>query len=225
MDRILNNTIIPVNNEIFIKDPLSSGLGKKIIDESLVLILALGMEAFNFKKLSEQVGCTEAAVYRYFENKHKLLLYLTNWYWGWLEYNLVYGTANINNPTDKIKMAINLLVEGPVFNKNLYMDIGQLRKVITEESNKAFMTKDVDIENKGGLFNQFYNFSDRLVQIILEFNPNYTYPKAFASTLIWATIVNAYYFKHMPKMVEDKFSGKQKEEFYFNMVVNSLKNE
>ena len=224
MHRILNNTIIPVKPGIFIKDPLSSDLGKKILEESLSLIDELGMESFNFKRLSLQVNSTEAAIYRYFENKHKLLLYYIDWYWGWLEHNLVYGTANMESPKEKIKMAIKLLVEGPVFNENLYLNISLLRKVVTEESNKAFMTKEEDNENSSGYFNQFYNFSERLIQIFNELNPNHPFPKAFVSTLIWSSVLNTYCSKHMPNLIEDKFKGQPKLEFYYNLVFNSLKN-
>jgi len=225
MNRILNNTIIPVKPGIFIKDPLSSDLGKKILEESLVLIEELGMEAYNFKRLSAHVGSTEAAIYRYFENKHKLLLYYINWYWGWLEHNLVYGTANMYSPKDKIKMAINLLVEGPTFDENLYLNISLLRNVVIEESNKAFMTKMVGSENNSGFFDQFYNFSERVVHIFSEFNPNFPFPKAFVSTLIWSSVLNAHCSKHVPSLIEDNFCGQHKVDFYYNLVFNSLINE
>ncbi|WP_339922376.1 TetR/AcrR family transcriptional regulator [uncultured Cyclobacterium sp.] len=225
MHRILNNTIIPVKPGIFIKDPLSSDLGKKVLEESLVLIDELGMEAFNFKRLSAHVGSTEAAIYRYFENKHKILLYYINWYWGWLEHNLVYGTANMDSPKDKIKMAVNLLVVGPSFHKNLYLNISLLRRVVTEESSKAFMTKEVDSENSNGFFDQFYNFSERVVNIFLEYNPNHPFPKAFVSTLIWSTLLNSFCSKHVPDLIEDDFIGQDKVDFYYNLVFNSLINE
>ena len=225
MHRILHNTIIPVKSGIFIKDPLSSDLGKKVLEESLVLIDELGMEAFNFKRLSTHVGSTEAAIYRYFENKHKLLLYYINWYWGWLEHNLVYGTANMDSPKDKIKMAINLLVVGPSFDENLYLNISLLRSVVTEESSKAFMTKEVSNENNSGYFDQFFNFSNRVVKIFLEFNPDHPYPKAFVSTLIWSSLLNSFCFKHVPDLIEDNFIGQHKAEFYYNLVFNSLINE
>ena len=77
---------IKIDEKVFSKDPLSSELGKNIIFHSIGLIDELGFEAFTFKKLAEKIQCTEASIYRYFENKHKLLTYHLTWYWLWLEY-------------------------------------------------------------------------------------------------------------------------------------------
>ena len=89
MHELLKNIQIKVNDKIYIKDPESSDLGKSIIKHSIEMIHAMGMEAFTFKKLAIKLGTTESTVYRYFENKHKLLIYLISWYWGWLEYEMV----------------------------------------------------------------------------------------------------------------------------------------
>ncbi|MFO7822530.1 MAG: TetR/AcrR family transcriptional regulator [Cyclobacterium sp.] len=225
MEQILTSFVVPVNSEIYLKDPLSSDLGKKIIRESPNLIVILGLESFNFKRLSETVGSTEAAIYRYFENKHKLLVYLTNWYWGWLEHNLVFATSNLHDPRDKMKIAIQLLVEGPVYKKNEYMDIQNLRLLVTQESYKAFLTKEVDEENSSGFFKQFYRFTDRIAAIVGEINPKYTYPKTLVSTLVESTLLHAFFLKHMPKMTESGLVGEQKLGFYFDWVFKTLKDE
>ena len=64
---------IKMNESLFLRDPEQSELGKNIIKFSIELIQKNGFEAFTFKKLAEAIGTTEAGVYRYFENKHKLL--------------------------------------------------------------------------------------------------------------------------------------------------------
>ncbi|SEJ46491.1 DNA-binding transcriptional regulator, AcrR family [Cyclobacterium xiamenense] len=225
MEQILTQIVVPVNQEIYLKDPLSSDLGKRIIQEGTELIETLGMEGFNFKKLSEKVGSTEAAIYRYFENKHKLLLYLTNWYWGWLEHNLVFVTANLLDPKDKMRVAIQLLVEGPVYKQNIYIDIQKLRVLVTEESYKAFLTKEIDAENSNGLFTQFYRLTDRIAQIIKEINPKYSYPKTLVTTLVESTLLHAFFLRHMPKMTESGLKADQKLGFYFDLVFKTLKDE
>ncbi|WP_375583541.1 TetR/AcrR family transcriptional regulator [Cyclobacterium xiamenense] len=225
MEQILTQIVVPVNQEIYLKDPLSSDLGKRIIQEGTELIETLGMEGFNFKKLSEKVGSTEAAIYRYFENKHKLLLYLTNWYWGWLEHNLVFVTANLHDPRDKMRVAIQLLVEGPVYKENVYIDIQKLRVLVTEESYKAFLTKEIDAENSNGLFTQFYRLTDRIAQIIKEINPRYSYPKTLVTTLVESTLLHAFFLRHMPKMTESGLKSDQKMGFYFDLVFKTLKDE
>ena len=103
MNSILSNITIAVNEKIFIKNPETSDLGKKIIENSIILIDEIGFEHFTFKKLGEKIGSNESSIYRYFESKQKLLLYLSSWYWGWIEYKLVFATNNIENPLEKLK--------------------------------------------------------------------------------------------------------------------------
>ena len=101
---------IKMNEALFLRNPESSELGKNIVKHSILLIYKTGFEAFTFKKLAEEIGTTEAGIYRYFENKHKLLVYLTAWYWGWIEFQISYHTNNINDPTVKLKRVILSLI-------------------------------------------------------------------------------------------------------------------
>ncbi|MDG1871534.1 MAG: TetR/AcrR family transcriptional regulator, partial [Flavobacterium sp.] len=103
MKDIIASLKIQVNEKIFVKDPETSKLGKKIIQESILLIDAIGFDNFTFKKLGEKIGSNESSIYRYFENKHKLLVYLSSWYWSWMEYKLFFATTNIDNSFEKLK--------------------------------------------------------------------------------------------------------------------------
>ena len=106
MNTILSNIKIQINEKIYVKNPETSDLGKKILEQSILLIDEIGFESFTFKKLGEKIGSNESSIYRYFENKHKLLVYLSSWYWSWIEYKLVFATANILDPMEKLKIAI-----------------------------------------------------------------------------------------------------------------------
>jgi hypothetical protein len=97
---ILIRLTIRINQQIYLKDPESSELGRKIISGSIDLIEQDGFEAFTFRKLAVYIGSTEASVYRYFENKHKILLYITSWYWGWLQYQVWINTMNLDSPVE-----------------------------------------------------------------------------------------------------------------------------
>ncbi len=68
-----------LNEKLFLRDPQQTKLGRKLIQQSIILIDELGFERYTFKKLAERIQSTEASVYRYFENKHKLMLYLFSW--------------------------------------------------------------------------------------------------------------------------------------------------
>ena len=89
---------IKMNEALFLRNPEETELGKKIIKHSIQLIYKNGFEAFTFKKLAEDIGTTEAGIYRYFENKHQLLVYITAWYWSWLEFQISFHTNNIKDP-------------------------------------------------------------------------------------------------------------------------------
>ena len=78
MSTILSNIKIQVNEKLYVKDPETSDLGKKIIENSILLIDEIGIEHFTFKKLGERIGSNESSIYRYFENKHKLVVYLSS---------------------------------------------------------------------------------------------------------------------------------------------------
>ena len=88
-----------LNKGLYLKEPQDSGLGRNIIKHSILLIDEIGFESFNFKKLAIRIKSTEASIYRYFENKHLLLLYLVSWYWEWVGYLININTMNIDDPT------------------------------------------------------------------------------------------------------------------------------
>jgi AcrR family transcriptional regulator len=147
------NIQIKIDERVFTKDPSSSDLGKKIILHSIGLIDDLGFEAFTFSKLADKIQCTEASVYRYFENKHRLLIYHLTWYWTWMEYRLTLATANIKSPEERLKIAIRLLTSPLEQEPRLpQVDEAALYRIVIAESQKVYLTKNVDEENKQGLF-------------------------------------------------------------------------
>ena len=78
-----------INEKLFIRNPEGSELGNQIVKKAIDLIYNLGFEQFTFKKLAVEMNSTEATIYRYFENKHRLLLYILNWYWCYMEFLLM----------------------------------------------------------------------------------------------------------------------------------------
>lgn len=214
-----------VNQDIFLKDPISSDLGKEIIQGSTFMMQELGFEQFTFKKLSSQIGCTESAIYRYFENKHKLLLYLHSWYWGYLEQNLVYGTANLDNPYKKLEIAIGLLVRGPIFTENDFINPIALRNLLTVEASKALMTKEVDDEYEKGFFDYYHKIGERIATFISEINPNYPYPKTLVSTVMESGLVQSYYAKHLPSLTESGPGDQKRHDFFTSLVFKTIQHE
>lgn len=225
MESILQKIRVDVNEDIFLKDPFSSDLGKEIITNSIEMMIELGFENFTFKKLSTKIGCTETAVYRYFENKHKLLLYLTSWYWGYLQQNIIFGTANMDDSRKKLEIAIRILVQGPIFTKNDFIDPLDLRRLLTDEATKAIMTKDVDEEYQKGFFNHYHKLGERIAQIILEINPGFQYPKTLVSTVMESSLLQSFYSRHLPGLTEHQPGDERRIDFFNQLVFKTIEDE
>ena len=201
---------IKMNESLFLRNPEQSELGRKIIEHSIRLIHQNGFEAFTFKKLALSIGSTEAGVYRYFENKHKLLVYLTSWYWGWLEYQIGYHTNNIADPAMKLKKVIGLLAKTVEDDQNTgHVDESILHQIVISEGSKSYLTKHVGKDNKQKFFKPYKDLCGVLGKIILECNPKYQYPKSLASTIIEMAHLQNFFKNHLPSLTD---FGKRKDE-------------
>ncbi len=192
-----------MNERLFLRDPEQSELGKKIIKHSIQLIHLNGFEAFTFKKLALDIGTTEAGIYRYFENKHRLLIYLTAWYWSWLAYQVAFHTNNIQDPVVKLKMVIKLLattVEDDI--STHHVDESTLHQIIITEGSKAYLTKRVSEDNKDRLFKPYKDLCAMIGKMILECSPNYLYPKSLASTIIEIAHFQNFFMTHLPSLTD-----------------------
>ncbi len=198
MNVLLENLKIKVNNKLFLKDPETSELGKKIIQNSILLIDEIGLEQFTFKKLGERIGSNESSIYRYFENKHKLVIYLSSWYWSWLEYKLVFGISNITNANEKLEKAISIVTETIKDDETTsHINESILNKIIIAEFNKALYTKDVDDDEKEGSFLAYKNIINRMATIILEIKPSYQYSNSLASTIVEGSLHQHFLNNHI----------------------------
>ena len=217
----LNITISP---DLYLKNPESSEVGKKIISKSIVLIDELGFEGFTFKKLAKEISSTESTIYRYFENKHILLLYLTCWYWSWVEYKLVFGMINISSPEERLKIALNILTK-PITEDESFFHINEvlLHQIIVNESTKVIYTKEVDSENEKGFYTVYKQIINRLSEIILEINPSYIYPHMLMSNTIDGALHQRYFLEHFPSLVDNKKSSDCITSFYHDLVFNAIK--
>ena len=211
---------IKMNEKLFLRDPEQSELGKKIIQNSILLIYKNGFEAFTFKKLAADIGSTEAGIYRYFENKHRLLIYLTAWYWSWLEYQVTFQTNNIQDPVVKLKMIINLLATTVQDDsRTRYVDESILHQIIITEGTKAYLTKRVSEDNKDHLFKPYKDLCAVIGKMILECNPHYKYPKSLASTIIEMAHFQNFFMTNLPSLTD---FGEKKDETEIVMFLEDL---
>jgi AcrR family transcriptional regulator len=214
-----------LNERLFLKNPQSTGLGKRLIKEAVTLISAIGYEQFTFKKLAAEMDTTEASIYRYFVNKHKLLIYLVDWYWAYLEFQVVFQLNNITNPREKIKKVIDILV----WEDNTEIDFGAfdhqaLYYIAIAEGSKTYLSKDVDDNNKEKLYKPFKDLNSRIAGIFLEYNPAYPYPNTLASSVIELSHLQHFFMHHLPRLSDFSQNKQPKdiEAFLEDMVFKTL---
>ena len=223
MQDLLSKVNVQVNQHIFLKDPESSDLGRKILEMSISLIDELGFEEFTFRKLAKEINSTEASVYRYFENKHKLLLYLSSWYWGWMEYRLAFCIANIQSAEQRLDKAIELITENYQSNEiSTLIDKTKLNRIVISESSKSYLTKVVDKENKFGAFVGYKKLVAKIADIVLEVNPNYKYPHMLISTIIEGAHLQRFFSQHLPRLTDSHEGEDSIKNFYKNLVFSSI---
>lgn len=214
-----------LNDRLFLKNPQSTDLGKKIIKEAITLIAAIGYEQFTFKKLAVEIETTEATIYRYFLNKHKLLIYLVSWYWSYLEFQIIIQLKNIVTPANKIKKIIDILV----WEDNLEINFGafdhqSLYFIAIAEGNKTYLSKDVDENNKDMLYKPFKDLSVRIAGVFLEYNPTYKYPNTLASSIIDLSHLQYFFMHHLPRLSDfaKKKRPKDIEAFLEDLIFKTL---
>lgn len=201
-----------ISDCIYLKDPDNSEVGKQMIKSAIELIYKLGFEQFTFKKLAIEIHTTEATIYRYFENKHRMLLYILNWYWSYMEFLVEIKLQNINNSKERLTTIIDLLTG------DLEESVGQydynkkyLSQIIIAESSKAYLIKEVSLINKNEAFKPYKDLCARIAEVIAEHNPKYKYPRSLSSTLIETAHYQQFFASHLPRLTD--VHPKQKSNF------------
>ena len=222
---------LQINNNTYLKDPVSTDLGKRILSSSILLIDKYGFENFNFKKLAREVSSTESSVYRYFENKHTLLLYLINWFWELTSMRLDLAMLNVDDPVVKIENIIKTIIEASFENIDIpFIDEEVLHRIIVRDGTKAYHHKSVDDDNDEGFFLAYKTLCEKISHVLLEINSDYQYPNSLASTLIEVCNNNIYFAKHLPRLTDinynDDRSLMEKELFdmLYSLIMSSLAN-
>jgi AcrR family transcriptional regulator len=209
-----------VNEKIYLRDPEGTELGKKIVKNAIDLIYRLGFEHFTFKKLANEMNTTEATIYRYFENKHRLLLYILNWYWSYLEYLVVFQLPSLAGSKARLIRLIELLThplpesEGQTdYNKNY------LHQIVISESSKVYLVKEVKEINENAVFKPYKDLCARIAEIIQSHNPDYAYPHSLSSTLIETAHSQLFFSQHLPKLTD---AGKEDKQLFVENYLKDL---
>ncbi|MEZ0540078.1 TetR/AcrR family transcriptional regulator [Fibrella arboris] len=198
---------VRMNAKLFLRDPEQSDLGRRIIRQGILLINEIGFEETTFKKLADRIGTREASIYRYFENKHRLLLYLIDWYWQWLDFQVLFVTNNLFDPRERLERVLRVLLQADVSTPATPDDIDlvALHNIVICEASKAYLTRHVAEDNQQQLFKPYKDLTARIAQLILDYRPNYPYARSQASSIIETAHYQSFFMRFLPALTD--FNG------------------
>lgn len=214
-----------LNEKFFLRDPQETELGRKIIQHGIDLIDRLGFEQFTFRKLADEIGSAEASLYRYFENKHRLLTYLAAWYWNWTEYRIDLLTHPTQTAEEKLRWCLRVLTEKKK-NDNAFgfVDEEALYRIILKEQDKTWLTKWVDDDNRSGFFGGYKSICKKMAALITECNPGYPFPNSLVSTIMMTSLHQMFYADHLPSLSNiNKDDHEQLYHFVESLVFSTLR--
>ncbi len=199
---------IQLSEQLYLRDPQESKLGKSIITDGIALMDEIGFEDFTFKKLASRMESTEASVYRYFSNKHLFLVYLSSYYWSWILLRIMLENRNITEASRKLEQVLTILVDATQTQpENDFVDMAALHRIVVAESTKVYHTKSVDEENRQGFFATYKALCLKISEIIAEIDPAYPYPRALATTLMEMAKDQIYFALHLPRLTDIQVEG------------------
>lgn len=186
-----------------LKDPRQTSLGRNIVTQGIRMIATLGFEEMTFKKLGKEIGSPEASIYRYFENKHRFLLYIMAMYWGMIDLHCTRIIDLEYSHEEKLRMILDILCSSPTIQfEGVDIQGEMIYAIVISESVKTFMTKHVDADNHHGAFLTLKSTTSHIAQLLSAYSPQYPFPKALASTIIEMTLYHRYFSEHLPSMTD-----------------------
>ena len=192
-----------LSEHLYLRDPQDTALGRRMLAESVRMLDEIGFEAFTFKKVATAINSTEASLYRYFENKHRLLTYLVSWHWAWLRFRVHFALHNVPDPRLRLHQALAVVCQASTDDPATpNFDEAALYRVVVAEASKAYLTKDVDADNKAGMFREYKQLVADIAEIVQAINPTYPHPHALVSTLLESARKQLFFAQHLPSLTD-----------------------
>ena len=211
----MHPTISPtLNDRLYLRDPQATELGRRLIAESVGLIDEIGFEQFTFKKLAQRIESTEASLYRYFENKHRLLVYLVSWHWAWLGFQIRFHTHNLPDPRERLRLSLRIITHVHRNDPATQLDEAALYRIVINEASKSYLTRDVDDDNRAGLFREYKGLIANLASVVSEINPTYPYPHALMSSLLESAHKQLFFALHLPSLTDARTRSEAENDIY-----------
>jgi hypothetical protein len=143
-----------------------------------------------------------------------------------LDFQIGYQTKNLTNPVSKLKKVITILattVEDDLMTG--HVDESILHQILISEGSKAFLTKQVNQDNKQEYFKPYKDLCNTIGEIILECNPKYKFPHSLASTIIEMAHLQNFFMNHLPSLTDFSKSKDEKEiiKYLEDLVFNTIR--
>jgi AcrR family transcriptional regulator len=191
------------DSALFLRDPESTDLGREVLAGGLELMNRLGLEAFTFRKLAHEIGCTEVSIYKYFPNKQRLLQYHFQLYWLWLRQVCGREVERSRDPQDALRRSIEVICGiWPKDLPPLQVDPHGLRRLVIDEGMKSYLHKNVDADNARRLFAPYKALSAFLAERLVACRRGVPMPRSFATTVIEMAHSLPFAMEHLPSLTE-----------------------
>ncbi|MCB0319146.1 MAG: TetR/AcrR family transcriptional regulator, partial [Bdellovibrionales bacterium] len=190
---------------LFIRDPMETSLGRKIVDHGIKLVDSIGFEEFTFKKLATKINSTEASMYRYFESKQKFVGYLLSWYWLWLNYLVEIKTQNVSDDKKRFEILIETLTQSVQDDPaTVHIDEAALHRIVVRESAKAYSLKQISQKERRGLHLAYEKFINSAAQISKGINSKYKFHKSLMVSIVEIVHQQLFAINYFPETTEIK---------------------
>ena len=140
-----------------------------------------------------------------------------------MEYQLVFASHSIKNPKEKLLNSI-ILITREIKEDSAFSHVNEvlLNQIVINEYSKAYLTKEVDAENKEGYYAIYKRLVGRLSEMIAEVDADYEYPTSLASTILENGLHQHYLREHFPSLTDcnERVTPTQ---YLTHLVFNTLK--
>ena len=117
----------------------------------------------------------------------------------------MFELSNVKSPEERLRRAIYLLTMRVVEDEKIgHIDEVKLNRIVINESSKAYLIKEVDEENKHGVYAGYKALVGRVSDIILEINSEFRYPHMLVSTVVEGAHHQYFFAAHLPRLTDVK---------------------
>jgi len=111
----------------------------------------------------------------------------------------------VDAPAQKLRLSIQMITEASQLNTEIdFVNEQILHRIVVSEAIKAYHSKEVDAENREGLFANYKSLVRLISEIIREIEPQFPYPHTLAASVIEMANENIYYAEHLPSLTDLK---------------------